>query len=78
MKKIEVTQKVKLFCDEVDIGEQEIIIDMDDEVEPWVIVSHCGEGFSLSLTNLKKLEKLIKKAKKLINNQINRNGNITN
>ena len=67
MPKIEVTQKVKLFHDEDHVGTQSVIIDMDDEVEPWVVVSHDGEGFSLNLTNLEKLEELIKEAKKLIN-----------
>lgn len=67
MGKIEVTQEVKLFHDEEYIETMSVLIDTDDEVEPWAIVSLGGEGFSLSLNNLNKLEKLIAKAKKSIN-----------
>lgn len=67
MAKIEVTQEVKLFHDEEFTAIMSVLIDTDDEVEPWAIVSLGGEGFSLSLNNLNELEKLIATAKKLIN-----------
>lgn len=67
MAKIEVNQKVKLFHDEEFTAIMSVTINMDDEVEPWAIVSHGGDGFSLSLNNLNELEKLIATAKKLIN-----------
>lgn len=67
MAKIEVTREVKLFHDEEYTAIMSVLIDTDDEVEPWAIVSLGGEGFSLSLNNLNKLEKLIELAKIIIN-----------
>jgi len=66
MDKINVTQKVKLFHDEEDMGTQEINIDTNDECGPWMTVSHCGDGFSLSVENWNQLVELFNKAKLLI------------
>lgn len=63
MAKIELEQEVKLFADEETVDVQSVLIDGDDPLEPWLIVSHCGEELSMSLDNWNKLTKLVNKAK---------------
>ena len=67
MAEIKLEQKVKLFADEDQKDTQSVLIDTDDPLEPWMIVSHCGEEFSLSVKNWDKLVKLVDKAKAKIN-----------
>jgi len=63
MAKIIEEQEVKLFSDEDTVDNQSVLIDMDDPLEPWMIVSHCGEELSMSLTNWNRLVRLVNKAK---------------
>ena len=63
MAKIIEEQEVKLFSDEDKVDTQSVVIDTGDPLEPWMIVSHCGEELSMSLTNWNKLIRLVNKAK---------------
>lgn len=65
MKNITETQRVVLFSDDIRTatGEQSVLIDLNDPSEPWLVVSHCGEEFSMSLENWNKLVELAEKAK---------------
>ena len=63
MAKLELKHDVKLFEDEDSMGTQEVVIDTEDECGPWISVSHCGDGFSMSLENWNKLVELAEKVK---------------
>ena len=64
MKKVSITQEVKLFSDKEITGNQEFSIYPNDPDGPWVVVSHCGEEFLMKLENWDKLVELAEKAKK--------------
>ncbi|MCV9931140.1 hypothetical protein OIU80_02500 [Flavobacterium sp. LS1R47] len=71
MKGITVVQKVKLFCDQDDLGEQEVFISVDDHCGIWLNISHNGYEMSLSLANWEKLIALSKIARsKIIRSKI--------
>ena len=63
MPKVEINQKVKQFSDEDTSCIQGVVIDTDDECEPWMIISHCGNEISLSLDNWDSLLNLVERAK---------------
>lgn len=64
---IQDTQDVVLFSDEETIDTQTVVIDTEDELEPWMVISHCGAELSLSVKNWDKLVKMVEKAKSKIN-----------
>lgn len=66
MGEIKQNREATLFRDDVVTGKQAVLIDMDDSTEPWIIVNHCGEELSMSLTNWDYLVELVEKAKKEI------------
>lgn len=66
MTNITETQTVVLFSDDKRTGEQSVSIDLTDPSGPWLIVSHCGEEFSMSLENWNKLVELGELAKSKI------------
>ena len=57
-------QRVKLFKDEKFIGIQEVILDPNDECEPWLNIDHAGADISLSVSNWDSLVELVEKVKK--------------
>lgn len=63
MPKVEINQTVKQFCDEDTNCIQGVVIDTEDECEPWMIISHCGNEISLSFDNWDSLIKLVESAK---------------
>lgn len=69
MAQIKQEQEIQLFADEDKVDTQSVLIDMDDPLEPWMIVSHCGEEFSLSVRNWDNLVKMVNKVKSKINEQ---------
>lgn len=66
MTNITETQTVVLFSDDKRTGEQSVSIDLTDPYGTWLIVSHCGEEFSMSLENWNKLVELGELAKSKI------------
>lgn len=64
---IEDSQDVILFADEEKTDTQTVVIDTEDELEPWMVVSHCGTELSLSVKNWDKLAKMVEKAKSKLN-----------
>lgn len=67
MAQIELTQEVVLFSDEETIDTQTVVIDTEDELEHWIIVSHCGTELSMSIRNWHKLVQMVESAKSKIN-----------
>lgn len=51
-------QEVKQFADEDTLCEQIVFLSTDDECEPWMVISHAGNEFSLSVENWKSLIEL--------------------
>ena len=66
MTNITETQTVVLFSDDKRTGEQSVSIDLTDPCGPWIIISHCGEEFYMSLENWNKLVELGELAKSKI------------
>jgi hypothetical protein len=62
-KEIKLVKEVKLFSDQDTLVNQSVIIDMNDELEPWCVISHNGDEISMSLKNLKSLIELVEIAK---------------
>ncbi len=58
MLKFEQKQEVKQFADEDTLCEQVVVLSPDDECEPWMLISHAGNEFSLSVSNWKSLVQL--------------------
>ena len=61
MPKFEQSQQVKQFADEDIICKQEVYLNTKDECEPWMVINHNGEEFSLSVRNWKSLVELADK-----------------
>lgn len=60
---VSLEKTVILFIDEDTEDVQGVTVDPDD-IEPWIVVSHCGEEISMSLKNWESLVTLSWKAKK--------------
>ncbi len=62
-KKVTESQTVKLFSDESREGVQVVDIDKNDKDGTWLSITHCGDGFFLSLENWNKMVAMVEKAK---------------